>query len=259
MLTRDRLRKPRRDDGITLTELLVAMGIATILGAMAVAFFVGANRSGQVTVATNQGVGDARVALDNWTSLIRVAGWLEPTPSALNDRFEEITPTKVVFWAYLEGKLPPDPPSKVALMLTGQADGTGRLVQIVFKQGDPTTPASVRQVGLDVEQTDGAWVFTPHNLDGGLVDTSQPQCIDGATVVPGLCAKAPDGAGMLDPTVGATGLSVHAGPLSGDGSADATLNQIGRIDIAFTAEDPAALASMDYASSASVNSGFPSS
>lgn len=198
--------------------------------------------------------------------MLQVADWVDP--NSMTDRFELITPTKIVFYANLANRsttgsagIPAvTAPTKIALMLdiTDTAAGSGRLVEVVFA-ADNTTPASVRQVALGASRTGGSWLFTPYNRTGGPVDVAHPHCLSGAAAVPvtGLCAAAPINS-MLDPTLveGPT-LAVDDGPLHGDGSATALLGSVARIDIAFTIALPGG-ASDDYATSAAVNSRFPS-
>ena len=74
------------DRGITLAELMVSMTLTTILGTMAVLFFVGATHAGYRTVLTNQNTSDARLTLDSWTNMLRVAGWLDPNTKPTGSR-----------------------------------------------------------------------------------------------------------------------------------------------------------------------------
>lgn len=255
-------RKTDREAGITLAELMVAMGLSMILGTMTVMFFVGASRAGSRTILTNQDTGDARVTLDSWTSMIRVAGWLD-LPNQV-DRFELITPTKIVFYANLNNRNANDlsnvqPVTKVALMLNAPSAGAdGQLIEVRFGP-DNATPVAVRELSVNASQTNGAWIFTPRDEAGGLVDTTVNGCIVNGSPTIGLCAKAPvsPNAGMLDPTLVAGTHTVVAGTRSGDGSVDAVLANVGRIDIAFTVSDPKHVSSADFASSATINSGFP--
>jgi Tfp pilus assembly protein PilW len=256
------------DRGITLAELMVSMTLTTILGTMAVLFFVGATREGYRTVLTNQNSGDARVTLDSWTSMLRVAGWLDPNTEA--DRFEEITSTKIVFYANLNNRvastsspyLAPSATTKVALMLrvSNASTGVGQLIEVTFK-ADNTTVASVRQLGFNAKATGSTPIFQPYSRTGGPIDVSQHGCVSGASAVSGLCLQSgQSGSGMLDPTVSATGLSVSSGPLRGNTAlkVDKTLNQVGSIGIAFTVLDSSNTSSMNYTSLASVSSGYPS-
>jgi Tfp pilus assembly protein PilW len=249
------------DAGITLAELMVAMTLSMILGTMTVMFFVSASHLGSRTILTNQNTSDARITLDSWTSMIRVAGWLD-LPNKV-DRFELITPNKIVFYANLGNRNVSDltnvqPVTKIALMLNAPSAGAdGQLVEIRFAANN-TTPLNVRQVSVNATQTGGAWVFTPRDQAGGLIDTSIDGCLAAGTPVAGLCAKAPitPNPGMLDPTLVSGTHTPVSGALRGDGSVDGVLANVGGIDIAFTVADPRHISSTDYASSATVNSGF---
>ncbi|MFL6162252.1 MAG: PilW family protein [Jatrophihabitantaceae bacterium] len=256
------------DRGITLAELMVTMTLTTILGTMAVLFFVGATRAGYRTVLTNQNSGDARVTLDSWTTMLRVAGWLDPNTEA--DRFEEITSTKIVFYANLNNRIAstsapysaPSATTKVALMLrvSNASTGVGQLIEVTFNS-DNTTVKSVRQLGFSAKATGSTPIFQPYSRAGSPLDLTLHGCVSGATVVSGLCLQSGQpGAGMLDPTVSATGLTVSSGPLRGNPALkeDKALNQVGSIGIAFTVLDPSNTSSMNFTSLASVSSGYPS-
>jgi type II secretory pathway pseudopilin PulG len=267
MLTRLRQRD---DAGITLAELVVAMGITSLLMALGVVFFVNVVHSSDRTVVTNQVTADARVTLDSWTTMLRVADWLD---SGQTDRFEEITPTKIVFWSDLNNRTTADVnpviPQKIALMLrtTGSAS-TGQLIEVKFVPGDPSTVQSVRQVAFYAGPTAGSSgaIFQPYSMSGGDVDVVNTKgCMNGSTPTVGLCLPNPPGtAGMLDPTVAAGSLAVTSGPLRGDatlvsGTVVNALRFIGGIRIVFTVSDPAGTAAVNFVSAASVNSGWPAS
>jgi prepilin-type N-terminal cleavage/methylation domain-containing protein len=262
------------DAGMSLVELLVTIVIVSILGAATTVYFVGSENGSNRTIATTQASAGARVTLDSWTSLLRVADWLDT--STQTDRFEEITPTKIVFYADLNNRptdctqVPADcqlvnPPTKVALMLqtTNQATGEGQLVQIIFKS-DNTTAQSVTRLALNVTPTDGQPIFQPYLVSGGSVDVAATLgCVRSATLTAGLCLDSPPaGAGMIDPTL-ATGSNtptsgqLRANPATAS-TVNTTLQNIGGITIAFTASDPDDTTSVDFTSSAAVNSGFPS-
>jgi type II secretory pathway pseudopilin PulG len=266
MLGKLRVRSGR-DRGITLIELVVAMTVTTIVGVVAINFLITSSQDGTKTTLTNQATADARATLDSWTSLLRVAGWLDR--SAQTDRFEEITPTKIVFYANLKNLSTSDQTTgaatKVALMLrvTNATTGAGQLVQVLFG-ADNTTPTSVRVVALDVAPTGGAGepIFQPYNEAGGPVDASDTfGCYANGKPHLGLCLQSPPvGAGMLDPQIGASSLTVSAGSLRGNPSlnVDATLQSIAGVNIVFTATDNTNVAPVQFTGSASVNSGFAS-
>ena len=263
-------RRPRGDAGISLMELMVAMTLTALLGLLAVNFFVTTDNTGVKTELTNQAVADARVTLDSWTALLRVATWLDP--SVQSDRFEEVTPTKIVFYANLDNRTTADQqvgaPTKVALMLrqTNPVTGDGQLIQVIFGP-DNTTPTSVRQLAFNATPTGGAGqpVFQPYNEGGGPVPLNPTGCLDtsrsGGVPVAGLCLQSPpSGAGMLDPQIGSSSLAVSGGPLRGNPAADVdkTLQSIAGVTVAFTATDPGHRAAMAFSGGAAVNSGFAS-
>ncbi|MDQ1739082.1 MAG: hypothetical protein QOE53_734 [Pseudonocardiales bacterium] len=263
-----RSRLGAEDRGVTLAELMVSMILTTILGTMAVLFFVGASHAGYKTVLTNQNSGDARLTLDSWTSMLRVAGWLDPSLQA--DRFEEITSTKIVFYANLNNRstavsgsfTAPAATTKVALMLrvSTPSTGVGQLIEVVFK-ADNTTVQSVRQLGFNAKATGGRPIFQPYSRIGSPLDLTQLGCLSGTTPTAGLCLQSVQpGSGRLDPSIGAGSLAVTSGAYRGNPAlnVDKALNQIGSIAIAFTALDPSNTSSMDFTSLASVSSGFPS-
>lgn len=263
-----RSRLKANDSGVTLAELMVSMMLTTILGTMAVLFFVGASHAGYRTVLTNQNSADARLTLDSWTSMLRVAGWLDPSTQA--DRFEEVTATKIVFYANLKNRstpttgpfTAPSATTKVALMLrvSTPATGVGQLIEVTFK-ADNTTVDTVRQLGFNAKSTTGLPVFQPYSRTGSALDLTQLGCLSGTTPTAGLCLQSGQPAsGMLDPTVGTGSLAVTSGTLRGNPASkvDKALNQIGSVGIAFTALDPSNTSSMSYTSLASVSSGFPS-
>ncbi|HEY0167981.1 MAG TPA: prepilin-type N-terminal cleavage/methylation domain-containing protein [Jatrophihabitans sp.] len=263
-----RARLAHDERGITLAELMVSMILTTILGTMAVMFFVGASHAGYKTVLTNQNSGDARLTLDSWTSMLRMAGWLDPSIKA--DRFEEITSTKIVFYANLGNRstavsgafTAPAATTKVALMLrvSNPATGVGQLIEVVFKP-DNTTVHSVRQLGFNAKATAGQPIFQPYSRIGSAIDLTQLGCLRGSTPTAGLCLQSGQpNSGMLDPSIGAGSLAVTSGNHRGNPAlnVDKALNQIGSIAIAFTAVDPSNTSSMAFTSLASVSSGYPS-
>ena len=257
----------RADGGVTLAELLVAIGLTMVIGLMATMFFITASHATDKSVLTIQDTSSARVVLDSWSDMVRVAGWLDVNTK--NDRFEQITPNKIVFYANLGNRNDPatgaviagqsvDPVTKVALMLKPKDGSTdGQLIEVLF-DSDNTTVKSIRRLAFDARpDTADGWIFSPIDRSGGPVDTSQSLCKSstGGSVV-GLCAKLPTGSGMRDPVVSDSGNSVNAGPLSGDGSANSILGNVGRIDISFVVRDPSGVQSSAFESSAAVNSGY---
>jgi Tfp pilus assembly protein PilW len=265
MLSR-RSRRCSGDAGITLMELVVAMGIAVIVGVMSTNFLMSALHTGDKTVKTNQDTGDARVTLDSWTSMLRVADFLDTADQ--KDRFEQITATKIVFYANLNNRTTANssvgPVTKVALMFqeTNATTHDGQLIEVVYPAGNnsSSTPR-VRRVAQNVTKTNGGPIFQPLNKGGGTIDLTQLGCKSGSTSVAGLCANTSvvTGYGTLDPTVALSSSSVTQGPLFGNSSTvETTLGGVAGIRISFTVRDSTHSEAMDYTSTATVSSGFPS-
>lgn len=246
-------------------ELVVAMALTLILGVVSTEFFVNIQKSGNTTILKNSDTGDARSVLDSWTSYIRLAGWVDPATKA--NRFEEITPTKIVFFANLKNRpsttsFAVDAPTKIALMfiLKPGGSGDGELVEVRFVQNAPSTVASVRHLALNVTKTGSTPIFQPLKASGSVIDVSQTSCFRGTTPVQGLCLQA--GTGMNDPTV-AYGSNVVSEPspklLGNSTNIDDALGQVGGIQISFTARDTShTVSSMAFTSTATVSSGYPS-
>ena len=266
-----RLRN-RDDAGMTLAELIVAMTLTSLLMAMGGTFLITSMHTTNKTTLTNEQTADARLTLDSWTAKLRVAAFLD---SAQTDRIEELTPSKIVFYANLDNRDTSDftvgPVSKVVLMLkqTNAATGDGQLIEIVF-QGNTTTPTSVRRIALNARPIGGKGtaIFTAYSYLGTEINpASYNDCKSGAGVAVGLCLPTlPAGAGMVDPTIGLTSNTVTAGPLTGiptnpNGSnttdhPDTILQGLVAIKIGFTVSDTNDTVSQNYQSMAALNSGY---
>lgn len=262
MLTRSRLQRPQ-DAGATLIELVVAMGVSVIVGVISVSFFVQTTKQSKRSVEQSVDTGQARSTLDSWTNLIRVAAWQDPANPGL--RFEEITPTKLVFWANLLNRgtsngaitTTANQVTKISLELVkaNPGDATGRLIEVQFQQANPSAPAFVRELATQVKPI-GTWLFTPHAVDGTTLGVGKTYCVAAAAAVEGMCYSAP--VGMVDPTVNPTTHAVNAGTYSGvvGGPADVLLQQTAFVDIGFTVLGQDGISAKTFTSSASVNSGF---
>ncbi|HEX3334929.1 MAG TPA: hypothetical protein VHS54_00620 [Jatrophihabitans sp.] len=137
MIRRLRAITRGRDDGVTLTELLVSMGLSTLLGAVTVTLFLNINTSSSDTTDRTINSSSARNTIQAWTGYLRVAdgtppgtrtnrlGWLAPNDMLLfsdvgNRSMSSITTTS--------------PPIMIWLRL----DSAGQLVEEQFT----TTPTS---------------------------------------------------------------------------------------------------------------------
>jgi prepilin-type N-terminal cleavage/methylation domain-containing protein len=94
-------RRPRAADdaGVTLIEVIVAMTLSTILGTAALLFFTAANDSAASSLDRSVSSAQARIALQSWTSYLRVSDG--PAAGNPSHRFEWITSTSTLFYADL--------------------------------------------------------------------------------------------------------------------------------------------------------------
>lgn len=118
---RRRALRPSDDAGITLIEMVVAMTISVIVGAMAVAFFV--STWGNAHNATDRSVqaSQARMVLQDWSQLIRLAD--SPVQAGTsNQRFVQVGPNSMTFYANISNRVGTNTitaPEKVVLSASG--------------------------------------------------------------------------------------------------------------------------------------------
>lgn len=104
MLTglRSRTAAAVHDAGTTLIELMVAMSLATVFGAFAMTWFLGASDAGTATTNADLGTASARNALQTWAALLQVAG--SPSdPGSGTDRITGLSAASITFNAYAAG------------------------------------------------------------------------------------------------------------------------------------------------------------
>jgi type II secretory pathway pseudopilin PulG len=110
MLSRLRQRLANSEAGVTLVELLVTLGLASIVGAMTLALFTSANASVSATTDRLVGSAGARNVLQSWQALIQTADSAPATNSSgaatgtcpigsTAHRFEWLTSTEIAFYA----------------------------------------------------------------------------------------------------------------------------------------------------------------
>jgi prepilin-type N-terminal cleavage/methylation domain-containing protein len=176
------IRDEGNDAGMTLMELVVAMTLMTIIGAMALGFFLGMNRADTRTVDANIATASARNALQSWTALLRLADSpVQPGSSA--NRFVELTPTKVVFYADLDNRsscalscAERTAPTLVSLSLDGSG-ADAQLVETRYLDGTPS--ASADRILVPGAAASSGWLFTPYDSlgvplnDGTALTTAQ--------------------------------------------------------------------------------------
>jgi hypothetical protein len=226
---RQMLRPDRRELGVSLIELVVAMGLMTVIGAMTLAFFISMNTADSRTVDANISTAGARNALETWTRLLTVADSSQ-TAGLGSGRFEQIKPTSAIFYANMNSNRASTSaartaPTKVFLSLESRqlVERDYAPLSPLAPSAYPGSPTQTRYLASDVVIT--GWLFTPYIV--GIPPTiSEPNDCTAGTG--GLCAGIPE--------------------------ADAILPTIVRVDIAFTVQ-PASGGSQSFSSSAAITGG----
>ena len=168
MLTR--LQRMRRTDaGFSLVEVMVGMVLASIVGAMTLAFFMNADGVTSATSGTDQATASARNALQSWAKMLQVAGGTDAAGSPTNG-ITALSPTSISFTAYLDNSsatcLPDCPPltaTTVSLELTpagmlAETIGAGAQSVVVPDNTSATGPGGclfTAYVGTDALGCDG--------------------------------------------------------------------------------------------------------
>jgi prepilin-type N-terminal cleavage/methylation domain-containing protein len=102
MGTRSRAREVLDDSGFTLTELLVAMTVATVLGAMVCTFFLQATSASRKADGRTEVAAQGRSAMDSWSTLMRTAE--DPDAKGSLQRIESLLPEEITFYAGLDNR-----------------------------------------------------------------------------------------------------------------------------------------------------------
>lgn len=89
----------RRDAGVTLAELVVTMGLSTLIGAMTLSLFLSISSSATATTDRTVNSAAARTAIQAWTAYLRVADG--PTAGVRASRIEWLTKSDMLFYADL--------------------------------------------------------------------------------------------------------------------------------------------------------------
>jgi type II secretory pathway component PulJ len=127
-----RLRAAASDDaGMSLTELLVAMGLSTIIGAMTLGLFVNINNSSSRVTDTVIGTWSVRNAIQAWTADLRVADG--PTAGSRLSRIEWLTDNDMLFYADLKNRsMDSIGATSAPTMIWLRRDSANRLVEEQF-------------------------------------------------------------------------------------------------------------------------------
>jgi hypothetical protein len=97
-----RLRSQGRDAGITLAELIVALGLSTLIGAMTLGLFLSINTSSANTIDRTINSSTARATIQAWTAYIRVSDGT--TAGMKANRIEWLTAKDMLFYADINNR-----------------------------------------------------------------------------------------------------------------------------------------------------------
>lgn len=214
-------RGERSDAGITLMELVVSMGLMTLLSSMAVVFFVTMNTASTRTIDSNVSTSSARNTLESWVAELRLAD-SHVTAGSSAGRFDIVKPTEVLFYANINNRSCTTcaaPLTRIDLSIQGST-----LVEkdyVYDGSGYPASPTNTRHLAIDVS-TNGT-LFTPYVVGNPPTAVRLNLCPNGAA---GICT-------------GTTG-------------ADSVLDTIVRIDIRFSVKPSDRDPAQTFSSSASI-------
>lgn len=192
MLSRGRRRvlaaRASGDAGVTLSELIVAMTLSVILGAMTLRLFISVNDSTTNTTDRTISSSSARNAIQAWTSYLRVADG--PTAGSSLYRFEWITPGDMMFHANLYNRATSGAgvaTTTAAAMIWLRIDSAGALVeeQFLSTASQGTDPTVCRTLVVHAAATA---LFTPFDSRGTAMTG---QNLGTASVVSAGCQKLP--------------------------------------------------------------------
>jgi hypothetical protein len=210
---------------MSLSELLVTMGLMTIAGSMATFFLVSSSRASNMTLERGYNVAQARLTLASWSGLLKVADSFG-RPGQNVGRFAKITPTTIEFFASLDNRNEAGTAQPTRIVLTLE---NGELVE---RHYDATTGVLESTRNLATGASTDGWMFTPYNGTSALPLT-ELDCLSDDENVAGFCGSyATDG--------------------SGTQAGEARLQQVTRIDIAFRVSDRANLAPTSFVSSIAI-------
>ena len=121
----------RRDDGVTLIELVVAMTLSTALGAMTLFLFVSVSNSSDATNDRTINTASARNTLEAWTSYLQVSDGTSAGNGT--NRFEWLTDQDMLFYADLNNRSAGNASTTTAAtMMWLRLDSAGNLVEEQF-------------------------------------------------------------------------------------------------------------------------------
>lgn len=199
-----RRRVPAQDDrGVTLVEMIVAMTLTTILGAITMLLCVQTNSAAQTTTDRSVASGRARSTLQAWTSYLRVADGA--TVGSAPYRIEWLTGQSMAFHADLFNRDGTTATVGSPALLWLRLDSKGQLVEEQFAQPPSSYPAAPTTCRLLATRVSAAPLFTGYDPNGtaltgrnlGTAPAAGPGCQNLLTPIPSQQAK-PDVVAMTN-------------------------------------------------------------
>jgi hypothetical protein len=151
ILRRLRAIRSRGDAGVTLSELIVSMGLFSLIGALTLGIFLSINTSSAATVDRTINSSSARNAIQSWSAYLRVADGT--TPGVKLNRIEWLAPNDMLFYADLYNRSIDTPgATAAATMIWLRLDGAGSLVEEQFAStaASGATPKICRTLARNV-------------------------------------------------------------------------------------------------------------
>jgi len=220
-----RILRATADAGVTLMELVVAMALSTLIGAMTLTLFLQVNDTTQTSNDRAINTAQARQVMQSWTSYLHVADG--PSYGNPSHRFEWITDSDLLFYADLGNRAAStdavSAPTVVWLRLTN-----GRLIEEQFTYG--TTSPKVCRILAD--SVTAAPLFTAYDTTYAAMtgqDLGSPMATGGTG-----CTDLPSSVSQTDFT------------------AVSALEDVARVQISFTITDTRKKRSAQFSSSADV-------
>jgi prepilin-type N-terminal cleavage/methylation domain-containing protein len=153
----------RDDRGFTLTELLVAMVIASIVGALALSWFIGASNATTTTTDVDNATASARNVLQTWGKMLQLAGASAGVGTTTNG-LQTISPTSITFTAYLKNSGACSPETSCAPLSTTSVT-LGLNNAMLVEAFDSNSPSVVLSNTTTAADTSGC-LFVAYTADG---------------------------------------------------------------------------------------------
>jgi hypothetical protein len=162
------------DAGITLMELIVAMVLNTIIGAMTAGIFISINNASNTNVDRTVGTASARNTIQDWTAYLRVADG--KTAGVKTNRFEWLANNDMLFYADLYNRTVDNlAVTGAPTMIWLRLDSAGKLIEEQFPSTATagTNPTVCRRLATAVS-TPTAPLFTALENSGAVMNALPP-------------------------------------------------------------------------------------